>query len=391
MNITVTEKTGAAIRQAIDAVHAAGGGTVTLEPGVYPSGTLWLKSHVELHLSPGAVLLGSPNWQDYEDFIHPEQPVTPEGSRKCFIAAADAENIAITGSGEINGQGPMFYDRNVAPGHFFAKPPHPRTRMVQFFNCRNVRLEGVSFLDSPGWTMWLSECTEVFVDRIRIVGCQQMINNDGIDFDACRNVTVTNSFFKTGDDCLILRAIRRKPDIPAVCENILVSNCVLDSPCQGIRIGCPSDDTIRHCQFTNLVLHCRGNGILCQHPYEYLRKNCSGYADISDLAFRNFDLECGRRPIVIRCDDGITLRGIRSLVFENFRIKGGQPILLSGNASSVLTGIELDHISGTIAGDVPMEVRYVRNLKINEFDLTAETGEIVPLKRKECPSWETKF
>ena len=73
------------------------------------------------------------------------------------------------------------------------------------------------------------------------------------------------------------------------------------------------------------------------------------------------------------------------------RVKAGEPILLSGNAASVLTGIELDHISGTVDGAVPMEVRYVRNLKIDRFDLTAETGEVKPLVRKEFPSWETKF
>ena len=391
MNITVNEKNGAAIQKAIDAVGAAGGGVVTLEAGVYDSGTLWLKSHVELHLVAGAVLRGSPRWQDYDDFVHPEQPVTPEGSLKCFIGAADAEDIAITGAGSIDGQGPMFYDRNVPEGSFFAKPPHPRTRMVQFFNCRNVRLEGVSFVDSPGWTMWLSACSEVFIDKIRIVGCQQMINNDGIDIDGCRNVTVTNSFFKTGDDCLILRAIRRKPEVAAICENVLVSNCVLNSPCQGIRIGCPSDDTIRHCKFSNIVFHCRGNGILCQHPHRYLRKGCTGYADISDISFRNFDIECGRRPISVVCEDGISLRGIRRISFEDFRIKAGEPVLLSGNAASILSDIELSHISGTVAGACPMELRFVRNLKLDRCDLTAVTGEIQPLTRESSPSWETKF
>ena len=60
MNLTVTEKNGTAVQRAIDAVHSAGGGTVTLEAGVYPSATLWLKSHVELHLSAGSVLREAP-------------------------------------------------------------------------------------------------------------------------------------------------------------------------------------------------------------------------------------------------------------------------------------------------------------------------------------------
>ena len=92
MLIQVNEKNGKAIQTAIDTVAAAGGGIVRLEPGTYPSGTLYLKSNVELNLSPGAVLLGSPNWQDYDDFDHPDQPVTPEGSRKCKRAGATSNS-----------------------------------------------------------------------------------------------------------------------------------------------------------------------------------------------------------------------------------------------------------------------------------------------------------
>ena len=72
--------------------------------------------------------------------------------------------------------------------------------MVQFVRCRRVRLEGATFKDSPMWTMFIRLCEDVVADGITVVGDQRMINNDGIDFDACRRVRVGNSFFKTGDD-----------------------------------------------------------------------------------------------------------------------------------------------------------------------------------------------
>ncbi|MBQ7694150.1 MAG: hypothetical protein IJT50_03415, partial [Lentisphaeria bacterium] len=62
-----------------------------------------------------------------------------------------------------------------------------------------------------------------------------------------------------------------------------------------------------------------------------------------------------------------------------------------GNATSILSDIELSHISGTVAGDCPMELRFVRNLKLDRCDLTAVTGEIQSLTREAGPSWETKF
>ena len=140
MELFVTEKNGAAIQHAIDKTFAAGGGKVTLENGVYPSGTLYLKSNVGLHIPAGAVILGSANHEDYDDFTHPDYPTTPENSRKALIIACEAENIAVTGNGEINGQGPEFYDRDVPAEAFFKKPQHPRPRMIQFFNCNNVRI-----------------------------------------------------------------------------------------------------------------------------------------------------------------------------------------------------------------------------------------------------------
>lgn len=88
---TVTEKTGTAIQAAVDAAHNAGGGRVCLEPGVYLSGTICLKSNVELHLPAGAEIKGYSNPEQYDDFRDPGfDNVSPEGSRKCLIAAAHA-------------------------------------------------------------------------------------------------------------------------------------------------------------------------------------------------------------------------------------------------------------------------------------------------------------
>ncbi len=390
MKLAVNEKTGAAIQAAIDAVSAAGGGTVSLEPGVYHSGTIRLRSHVELHLPAGSVIRGFEKPELYDDVPFPET-VAPEGSRKALIAAVNCKDIAITGQGEINGAGPAFYDNNVPPDCFFAKPPHPRPRMIQLCHCENVILSGVTLKDSPGWTCWFVDCTDVHVSHIRIDGCQQMINNDGIDIDSCRRVTVSDSFFRTGDDCLILRAIRRSPEEPSICEDVVVSNCVLDSRCQGIRLGCPSDDTIRHCLFSNIVFRGRGTGIISENPARYLRRNCTGYLNMTDIRFQHIDITSGIAPIRINCENGIRLRKISGISFDDIRIDSEEPIRLLGNPETILENITLSRISGTVHGESPIETKYVRNLQIGDFNMTAETGVPVPLVRPAETSWETKF
>jgi hypothetical protein len=392
MEYIVTEKTGAAIRQAVDRAAAAGGGKVILSPGVYPSGTIRLRSNIELHIPAGAVILGLPEPEAYDDFRHPElDAVVPEKSRKCLISCADCENVSITGDGQINGSGLSFFDRNVPAGQPFAKPPVPRPRMIQFHRCRDLLFEGVSFIDSPNWTFWLSECEDVKISRIRITGCKQICNNDGIDIDSCRRVRVSDSTFSTGDDCLILRAIRKSPDVPAVCEEVFVTDCTLDSRCQGIRLGCPSDDTIRNATFRNITFNGSGSGIHCEAPLRYLRKNCTGYLDISDVLFENFDITTGRYPVRIACDPGIRLRAVRRLAFRNFRIRSKLPISLEGSRETILEDISFANVSGTVDADSPVTARYVRDLHLENLTLSAVQGPDTPLRRVPSDSWETLF
>ena len=335
---TVTEKTGAAIQAAVDAAHNAGGGRVCLEPGVYLSGTICLKSNVELHLPAGAEIKGYSNPEQYDDFRDPGfDNVSPEGSRKCLIAAAHAENVSITGMGEINGSGTDFYDTDVPAGTAFAKPPHPRPRMIQFFDCKNVLFEGVSFVDSPGWTFWLLGCDDVHVSRIRVTGCQQMINNDGIDIDDCRRVTV--------------------------------SNCTLDSWCQGIRIGCPSDDTIRRCTFSSITFKGRGNGISIDNPVRYLRKGCTGYLDLRDLTFTNFVIDSERVPLWINVEDSVRLRHIGAMTFSNFRIRAKQPIRLEGSRETWIDDIHFSGIVSETAGTQAIVANRVRRLIMNQVEI----------------------
>ena len=372
------EKTGSAVQTAIDAAHAAGGGRVTLEPGVYLSGTIYLKSNVELHIPAGSKIQGFETPDQYDDISDPELVnIAPEGSRKVLLAALHAENIAVTGQGEIDGQGPKFYDTNVPAGTVFAKPPHPRPRMVQFFDCRNVKFEDVSFTDSPGWTFYLLNCEDVHVHRIRITGCQQMINNDGLDIISCKRVTVSDSFFRTGDDSIIVRAIRKFPDEHAVCEDVTITNCVLDSWCQGIRVGCPSDDTIRRCTFSNITFKGRGNGINIDNPVRYLSKkwNDTGFMDLRDIVFTNFVIETDHCPVRIFAENGVKLKYIGNMTFSNFRIKSKQPILLQGNPETMIEKIRFGEITLETPGSQAIISEFVRKLDLNQIELISEGKE----------------
>lgn len=96
-----------AIQGAIDEA-ATTGGSVLLPPGRYLCGTLFLRSNVSLHLSAGAVLLGSPNIEDYPETIPSLRSYTDNYVRKSLLYGENLTNVALEGRGMIDGQGAAF-------------------------------------------------------------------------------------------------------------------------------------------------------------------------------------------------------------------------------------------------------------------------------------------
>lgn len=363
----------AAIQKAIDACHEGGGGRVACAGGTFRTGTLTLRSNVELHLAPGSRLLGSPRLEDYEEIhgpgLNPQR--APEKSRLALIQAVEAENIAITGSGEINGSGLDFYDQASADEHGqFAKPPTPRPRLVMFYRCRRVVLEGNEYVDSPCWTIWLMQCEDVAARRLNIRGKRVMRNIDGIDIDACRNVTVSDCIIDSQDDSVVLRAIQKMYDTPAVCENVTVSNCVLSSQCQGIRIGCPGDGVIRNCAFSNLVINCPSNGIAIQNPKCYLPEGTSGSADIHDITFTGMTINCGRYPVWISVEEGIKLKRLSDLSFSNLLIKSKGPCTLEGSAETIIRRVGFNGVRISTPGPDAIVCRRCEGIRFSDVEIS---------------------
>ncbi|MBN1445552.1 MAG: hypothetical protein JW957_05550 [Candidatus Omnitrophica bacterium] len=362
-----------AIQLAIDACHKAGGGTVLCTGGSFRTGTLTLKSNVHLHLEEGCKILGSESLDDYEDLEAPGfmGENAPEKSRNCLIKAVDAENITVTGTGEINGSGLAFYDHGKTDSSGkLDKPETPRPRMIMFYKCRNVLFEDTSYIDSPCWTFWLMKCEDVAIHRIKIRGNRIMRNVDGIDIDACRNVTVSDCIMDTEDDCVALRSIQNMYDTPAVCENVTVTNCVLESSSQGVRIGCPSDGLIQNCTFSNLVINSSYGGIIIQNPRGYLAEGSSGGAEIHDIVFSNITINCRRIPIWIFIEDGIRLKRLSDLSFSNFRIKGGSPCIVQGSRETAIRKISFSDMDIETSGEDAVICRKCERIKFNNVELS---------------------
>ena len=251
-----------AIQAAVDAASAAGGGTVAFAPGVYLSGSIWLKDNVDFHLGPGATLKGSPDPADYcASNCCPQNSASPpprdnHGGGHLLLGVG-VRNVTLRGPGKVDGNSPAFLlDADGKQLKRLAIPYRPG-QMVWFVDSHDIRITDVELADSPYWSCFILNC-----DRVWIHGCYvhterrryHTTNGDGIDIDRSRWVTVSDCRIDTADDCITLRAsaANRLAD-PHDCAYVTVANCNLSSSCNAIRPGV-GEGRIHDATFSNLTI-----------------------------------------------------------------------------------------------------------------------------------------
>lgn len=170
----------AAIQAAVDAAHAAGGGIVLAPPGVYRTGTVQLKSGVHLHVEEGATILGSTNRTHY-----PQQGL---------IYADGARDIAITGSGVIDGQGQAFASRGW------------RVQIFYLDNCDGVNVCDITTRNSGSWTQHYIRCRNLSVRGSTVNSPRPGRNNDGIDLSGCEDVLIEDCTVISDDDAIVIKS-----------------------------------------------------------------------------------------------------------------------------------------------------------------------------------------
>jgi hypothetical protein len=254
------------IQRAIEACTQSGGGTVYVAPGTYLTGTIVLKSNVNFHLESGATILGSKDLADYKPLANDAGPkLKGDANAKHLIFARDAENLSITGNGHINGQGASFWIpsgrktplpqdawRDVATYDW--KPLDRASPMVELFNCKNVRVEDVTFENASGWTFRPIECDTLVIRGLKIRNPVIGPNTDGIDLTCCRNVSISDCDIATGDDAICLKS-EGPYGVMGLSRNITITNCVLTCCCNGLKFGTATQGGYENITFTNSVIH----------------------------------------------------------------------------------------------------------------------------------------
>jgi polygalacturonase len=324
-------KDTAAIQRAVDQCAAAGGGTVYLPPGRYLTGTVVLKSNVTLHLEAGATLLGSTDLADYRPQSGP--PLKGDANAKHLLYAREAENVTLRGAGTIDGQGRAFWTpaNRVAPkaedlwrdvATYDWKPLDRPSPMVEFYACRNLRIEGVTLANAAGWTLRPIECESVAIRGIKIRNPIIGPNTDGIDPTCCRNLFISDCDIATGDDAICLKSESPYGTL-GVSKNIVITNCVLTCCCNGLKFGTATRGGFENVTFSNSVIY-NDDVPLNQRVISGIAIECVDGGWVDGVAVSNIRMQRVRTPIFLRLGNrnGGGKGRLRGVTIDNVHAEG---------------------------------------------------------------------
>ncbi|MEI7027771.1 glycoside hydrolase family 28 protein [Paenibacillus sp. y28] len=248
------------IQAAIDYCAEQGGGKVIVPKGQFLSGTLMLKSYVNLHLEAAGRIVSS---MDEADFAPPEGTFLSEGQGgSALLCARHAEKVSVTGPGTIDGRGEHFLEPEDGVNDYVLLPIKPfRPKLIDFEGCSDVLFRDVTLWRASSWGLHLTGCKRVNVESIKIMGQHRAPNNDGIDPDCCQDVHISNCHVETGDDCIVIKATKASAARYGACENITVTNCTLYSHDSAVKIGTETHADIRNVVVQNCVVRNSNRGI----------------------------------------------------------------------------------------------------------------------------------
>jgi len=393
-----------AFQAALRELDKLGGGTLQVPRGTYTTGPLELKSNTHLYLSSGAVIRFIPDPSRY-----PPVETRWEGlvcnAMHPLIYARDSSNISLSGQGTIDGSGLWWWKtyrekraRNQRSPELaielelanlngstelqpsggggremqFLRPP-----LIQFYRCSKILMEGITFRNSPFWTIHPVFSDNIEIRGITIINPSDAPNTDGIDIDSCSDVTILHSTIDVGDDCLALKAgsghqglAENKPT-----RNVIIQGCTFLNGHGGVVIGSETAGGVENVEVLNCQFDGTDRGIRIKS-----RRGRGGI--VQNLDFRNLLMRETLCPLTINLyyNCGASAEE-RPLLFSSFPepLSSLTPRIRNVKISN-LTALDCRSSAGFIAGlpESPIE-----NLLIENFHASLSQEKLKKVSNSE--------
>jgi polygalacturonase len=390
----------AAIRKAIDAADKAGGGTVYFPPGKYLTGPVHLKSNITILIDAGAELHFSDHFDDYLPMVRSRWEGTDVMNFSPLFYGEYLENIAITGRGIIDGHGKKWWaysevevkksagskwqdefkrlNKDVTapdqPGWIelgFLRPP-----FIQFMNCKNILIEGITIRNSPFWTVNPEFCENVTVKGVTINNPPSP-NTDGINPESCKYVHISDCHISVGDDCITIKSGKdragRKMAAPA--EDYTITNCTMLSGHGGVVIGSEMSGGVRNIVISNCIFDGTDRGIRIKTA-----RGRGGIVEnirVDNIIMRNI----GSQAIVLDMQYSKTAKEPVSERTPRFRNIHFSNITATANEAGYLNGLEEMPIENITFNNINMDtktgfvIKEAKGISFQQVQLNVQTGQ----------------
>lgn len=395
-----------AFAKAMATLAEKGGGTLVVPPGIWLTGPIRMRSHINLHLERGALIQFSGDYKLYpltvidlkgEKEVDSVSPISGENLESVGITGegivdgggdawrpikkgkmGDGEWAAVTKSGGIVNRDTWYPSVEVRDGEKVVgplrkagsiqvedyEPAHQylRPKMLRLIGCRKVLLQGVTFQNPPNWTLNPNLCEDVSILNVSVHNSPMAQNSDALDLESCRRAVIRDCTFDAGDDGICIKsgkdAAGRRIGVPA--EDVLVEGCTVYHAHGGFTIGSEMSGgvrnmVVRNCTFmgTDIGLRfktTRGRGGVVEKIY------------ISDIRMMdltsdaiNFNMYYGGRSPADESGERSTADlppvteetpQFRDIHIENIVCRGAQKaIVLEGLPEMAIRNIDLKNVS----------------------------------------------
>ncbi len=383
-------------------VANTGGGTVDFSAGKYLTGAIHLKSNITIYIDAGAELHFSDNVYDYLPMVQSRFEGVDVTSFSPLFYANGAENIAIKGSGLIDGHGKKWWDfvegykkdqprskwqflfdslnKNILlpddPAQMkrgFLRPP-----FIQLMYCKNILVEGIRIRNSPFWTINPEYCENVTVHGVTINNPHSP-NTDGINPESCRYVHISDCHISVGDDCITIKSGK---DVPGRAKNIAaedytITNCTMLSGHGGVVIGSEMSGGVKKIVITNCIFDGTDRGIRIKTArgrggvVEDIRVSNIVMKNIREAAFV-LDMQYSRskpEPVSERTP------AFRNIHFSNITAEAKDAGLINGIEEMPVENISFHDIQ--VVSENGFQVREAKDISFSEASIRAKNGSAI--------------
>lgn len=397
-----------AIRSAIQAAKAAGGGTVVIPAGKYVSGPIELVSNLTLHIDAGAVVrfpaARLPFTEGRQQSVEALTPVPLIGGR-------NLENVAITGRGVLasdNAEWMKLMPRQRASGSdpgsangpnwqrllellqigtpasreaYLAAAPELRPSFVRTMDSKNVLIEGIRFIGSPMWTIHLLYSDEVVVRDVTIE-TYPGVHTDGIAVDSSRNVRIANCYIDTGDDGIVIKAGKDADGLRVnrPSENISITGCTVRHAHGAVTLGSETSGWIRNLVATNLTCsgtqmgvrlksrRGRGGGIENVRFDNWVMDDVGQAIDITSYYLMEGEVRRDAPEPISK-----TTPVFRDIAIGNMSIRRARVVAnIEGLPEAPISGVRISNVIAS--GETGIKVRHTGALELHDVQVNAERG-----------------